>query len=158
MSERPRHQSLALLLHRVRVLVRGQFQEVFRRFDLSEQQWRIMSALNTHGEMSVTEIADRCLISRPSVVGIIQRMEMLDYICRTAHTNDKRKINISLSKKGGRLVAEAVPMMALAYKRIEVILGKSTYKNLFAILEEAAKRLEPHDVRPHLNSWDWDKL
>lgn len=81
-------------------------------------------------------------------------MERVEYILRKTDKQDKRKINIRLSKKGEQLMAEIIPMLSISYKRIEKIVGNERLRRLYKILNEVGDRLAPHDVRASFNNWD----
>ena len=66
-------------------------------------------------EMGMGKLADACLILRPSIVGIIARMEELGLVRRRADGRDKRRAQISLTPKGQALVATSMPSSCMIF-------------------------------------------
>jgi homoprotocatechuate degradation regulator HpaR len=129
------HKNLALLLLGVRVKVRAKFKPTLRHFNLTEQQWRILRVLSEKGPLGIGAIGDACLILRPSVIGVISRMEDLDLVVRSPVATDKRRVSIDLTPHGARLVKKILPVLDTHYKDLEKTIGKTRFKELFKILE-----------------------
>ena len=62
-----KRRNLALLLLSARESVMANFRPTLKAFGLTDQQWRILRALNSAGEMEAGQIADTCKASSPSV-------------------------------------------------------------------------------------------
>jgi homoprotocatechuate degradation regulator HpaR len=133
--------NLPLLLLSVREQVRAHFQPTFRRCGITEQQWRILRLLHENRELGITEIADRCLILRPSIVGIIVRMEDLELVGRKADVADKRRVTISLTTRGKTLVGEILPAFETIYHRLEAALGERKLNQLYRLLDDVSDHL-----------------
>ena len=138
--------NLPLLLLTVRTQIRSSFMPTFRRHRVTEQQWRVIRMLNEQREMGMGKLADACLILRPSIVGIIARMEELGLVRRRADGRDKRRAQISLTPKGQALVDKIVPILSEIYQQLEVTLGKSTLDQLYLILDDVSARLSAHEA------------
>ena len=68
-----KRRNLALLLLSARESVMANFRPTLKAFGLTDQQWRILRALNSAGEMEAGQIADTCKILSPSLTGILSR-------------------------------------------------------------------------------------
>jgi homoprotocatechuate degradation regulator HpaR len=139
--------NLPLLLLSVREQVRSHFQPAFREFGISEQQWRILRLLHENGPVGITGIADRCLILRPSIVGIIVRMEDLGLVSRKADAGDKRRIRISLAPKGEALVNKILPLFETIYEDLEAAVGKAQLNQLYRLLEAMTVHLAAYELK-----------
>jgi homoprotocatechuate degradation regulator HpaR len=123
------------------------FRPIMSHFGLTEQQWRIMRALDEHGQMEPREICEMCQFSSPSMVGILARMEEVDLITRSRILEDQRRVLIHLSKKGTNILSQIAPLIDLQYSYIEQSYGKNIFTDLFKVLDEfteLAKRPVKH--------------
>ena len=76
------------------------FRPILNPFDVTEQQWRLLRALDEHGPLEPREIGDLCQISSPSMAGMLSRMEDVKLITRGPVEDDQRRVIVRLSPKG----------------------------------------------------------
>lgn len=131
-----KRRNLALLLLSARESVMANFRPTLKAFGLTDQQWRILRALNSAGEMEAGQIADTCKILSPSLTGILSRMLAQGLICRAWSTVDQRRSIISLSPEGEALVARVQPKVEERYEHIEAVLGHERMQALYEMLDE----------------------
>jgi homoprotocatechuate degradation regulator HpaR len=112
------------------------FRPILNRFDLTEQQWRILRALDEHGQLEPREIGDLCQISSPSMAGMLARMGEIELIERGPVPGDQRRVIVRLSQNGTKLLSEVGPLIDLQYLYIEQAYGKQIFVDLFKVLEE----------------------
>src|SRR5476651_416291 len=98
------HRNLPMLLLRAREKVMERFRPLITAHGLTEQQWRVIRALNEHGPMEPRQISDICTISSPSMTGVLARMEAMELITKERFADDQRRILVSLTKKSVGLV------------------------------------------------------
>ncbi len=101
--------SLPMALLRTREKVVQRFREVLSRYDLTEQQWRILRALEGHEGLEISQLAEQCRILLPSMTGILKRMEQRGLIQRNANRADGRSILIALTEHSSTLVGQIKP-------------------------------------------------
>lgn len=131
-----KRRNLALLLLSVREFVMANFRPTLKAFGLTDQQWRILRALNSTGEMEAGQIADTCKILSPSLTGILSRMLTQGLIERSWSTVDQRRSIITLSPEGAALVARVQPKIEERYEHIEKVLGEARMAALYEMLDE----------------------
>ncbi len=131
-----KRRNLALLLLSVRESVMANFRPTLKAFGLTDQQWRILRALNSTGEMEAGQIADTCKILSPSLTGILSRMLTQGLIERSWSTVDQRRSIITLSPEGAALVARVQPKIEERYEHIEEVLGETRMATLYEMLDE----------------------
>lgn len=131
-----KRRNLALLLLSVRESVMANFRPTLKAFGLTDQQWRILRALNSTGEMEAGQIADTCKILSPSLTGILSRMLAQGLIERSWSTVDQRRSIIKLSPEGAALVARVQPKIEERYEHIEEVLGETRMATLYEMLDE----------------------
>ncbi len=69
--------------------------------------------------MDFHDLAYRACILRPSLTGILTRMERDGLVLRLKPINDQRKLYISLTKEGQALYNRAQTQIEEAYRQIE---------------------------------------
>ena len=123
------------------------FRPIINHFGLTEQQWRILRALDEQGQMEPREICQMYRFSSPSMAGILARMEEIDLITRSRILGDQRRVLIHLSDKGLDTLSRIAPLIDLQYSYIEQSYGKNIFTDLFKVLDEfteLAKRPVKH--------------
>ena len=128
--------SLPMALLRTREAVVQRFRTVLSRHGLTEQQWRILRALDGHEGLEISLLAEQCRILLPSMTGILRRMEQRGLVRRYANQADGRSIRVRLTETAQALVEEIKPEVVGVYAEIERILGKRKLEQLYALLEE----------------------
>ena len=98
------HDSLTIALLRAREAAMSYFRPIVKRHNLTEQQWRIVRILAESPSMDFHDLAYRACILRPSLTGILTRMERDGLVLRLKPINDQRKLYISLTKEGRRCI------------------------------------------------------
>jgi homoprotocatechuate degradation regulator HpaR len=112
------------------------FRPILNHFGLTEQQWRILRALDEVGQLEPREICDTCHISSPSMAGILTRMENAGLIGRNGIEGDQRRVIVQLTTKGTKLLGKIGPLIDLQYSYLEQACGKQIFVELFAVLDK----------------------
>jgi len=112
------------------------FRPIMSHFGLTEQQWRVLRALDEHGQMEPREICEMCKFSSPSMAGILARMEEVDLITRSRIIEDQRRVLIHLSERGTSILSQIAPLIDLQYSYFEETCGKQIFTDLFKVLDE----------------------
>jgi homoprotocatechuate degradation regulator HpaR len=112
------------------------FRPILNHFGLTEQQWRILRALDEYGQLEPREICDMCHISSPSMAGILTRMENAGLIGRGGIEGDQRRVIVQLTAKGTKLLGKIGPLIDLQYSYLEQACGKQIFVDLFAVLDK----------------------
>lgn len=81
--------------------------ELLQPFDLTPASGLVLSILADADEsLPPNAIADRLIISRATVTGLIDSLERREYVHRLAHQTDRRMVLVEITDKG-RAVANA---------------------------------------------------
>ena len=128
--------SLPMALLRTREAVVQRFRTVLSRHGLTEQQWRILRALDGRDGLEVSLLAEQCRILLPSMTGILRRMESRGLVRRDANQADGRSTLVRLTEASQALLERIKPEVVEVYEEIERILGKRKLEQLYALLEE----------------------
>ncbi len=127
------HDSLTIALLQARETAMTFFRPIIKQHNLTEQQWRIVRVLAEHPSMDFHDLAFRTCILRPSLTGILTRMEL---VLRLKPLNDQRKLYVSLTKEGNALYELAQAQVEEAYQRIEMEYSPEKMQQLTALLQE----------------------
>jgi homoprotocatechuate degradation regulator HpaR len=130
-----------MALLRTREAVVQRFRVVLSQYGLTEQQWRILRALEGREGLEISPLAEQCQIHQPSMTGILKRMESRGLIKRNVNRADGRRILIAPTGQATALVEQIKPEILAVYLEIERILGKPKLEQLYALLEELEQGL-----------------
>ena len=128
-----RHLALELLATRERFMLH--FRPILAEQNITEQQWRIVRALAVAGEMAPGGITQRCVILKPSLTGILARMEELGWVARHSHAEDQRRSVIRLTAAGKALHLRINREVEVAHATIVTALGADELDALHAALD-----------------------
>src|SRR5215831_4738812 len=128
--------SLPMSLLRAREAVMRQFRPSLRRFDLTEQQWRILRALAAIDEIEVTELARTAFLLGPSLSRILRDLDARGLIARKTAKTDLRRGVISISEKGIKLMEVVAPSSEAIYAAITRRYGARKLAELQDMLSE----------------------
>ena len=139
-----------MILNRALDAVMPPYRELFARFDLTEQQWRILRVLWTHEKVVSVDLASRTLLATASLVGIIDRLEKKGLVARVRSTTDRRAIYITATAKGRELEATVSPKVEAIQSRIRATVSDREWKAMEKTLLKIAGALDDNDagVRP----------
>lgn len=129
------HQNLPQLFLKARDGLMSHFRPILNHFGVTEQQWRILRALDAHVQLEPREICELCQILSPSMAGVLARMEELGLVERTRVAADQRRVMVSLGGKGNRVIDEIAPLIDLQYQLIEQAYGQRVLDDLSQALE-----------------------
>ena len=132
-STHRRHLALELLATRERFM--QHFRPVLTQHNVTEQQWRVIRALAANGAMEPGEITKRCVILKPSLTGILSRMEELGWIKRQSHADDLRRSVVRLTASGNSLHRKIGREVEATHATIVSLLGADEFDALHAALD-----------------------
>ncbi|MEO3992237.1 homoprotocatechuate degradation operon regulator HpaR [Pseudocitrobacter cyperus] len=130
------HDSLTIALLQAREAAMSYFRPIIKQHNLTEQQWRIVRILAENPSMDFHDLAFRACILRPSLTGILTRMERDGLVLRLKPVNDQRKLFVSLTKEGQALYLRAQAQVEEAYRLIESEFTPEKMQQLTALLGE----------------------
>lgn len=121
-------------LMRARESVMRRFRPILDRHNISEQQWRVLRALDDSDEaLSAGELAERTYLLGPSLSRMLVTLDERELIHR-ATAADGRSAEIAIAPGGRDLVAEVGPVSEAAYSEIEHRMGASELDELLRLL------------------------
>ncbi|CAN5533325.1 homoprotocatechuate degradation operon regulator HpaR [soil metagenome] len=110
--------SLPMSLLRARESVMRHFRPSLRAHGLTEQQWRILRALASHGEIEVSELAEIACLLGPSLSRILRDLEARRLIRRRPVKIDLRRNIVAVTARGLQLIDAVAPTSEAIYAEI----------------------------------------
>lgn len=128
-----------MALMRAREAVMRYFRPILAEHNLTEQQWRVLRALNDSDvPLSAGALADHTYLLRPSLSRMLVSLEERELIKR-ATASDGRTSEIRIAPGGRKLVAEIGPLSEAAYADIEQRMGSQELNDLLFLLDRLVK-------------------
>ncbi|MCY1285118.1 homoprotocatechuate degradation operon regulator, HpaR [compost metagenome] len=134
--------SLTLSLLQAREAAMRFFRPQLNLHGLTEQQWRVIRLLRQHGELESHQLAHLACILRPSMSGVLARLERDGMVRRRKLAEDQRRVMVSLAEKGEACFQSMSVEMERNYRRIQEQLGEEKLTTLIELLGEV-KGLRP---------------
>ena len=100
--------------------------------EVSFPQFFLLGHLASQGPLGMSRVAELMGHSTPAATGLVQRLEKLSYTRRTHGKEDRRKVTVSITPKGIRLV-------------------ETIRQKMIGNLEKVIDRLEPQEQRAWLD-------
>ena len=136
--------TLPIRLLRARHAAVSQFQPIFRKYNVTEQQWRVLRMVTSAGDMTAGELSQAIFISMPSLSRIMQSLEARNLIRRRANQDDLRQTMVSSTLAAQAMVAEAAIWSDTRYSDIAQWFGKERLEHLQTLLDDLVQTLDQH--------------
>jgi len=127
--------SLPMLLLRAREATMTHFRPILAAHGLTEQQWRVLRVLWEHNDIEAKELAERTLMLRPSMSGVIDRLERDGLVERRKDRPDARRTGVRLTRKARRLYERIAPMLERTYAEMQGRFPDRKWNDLYESLE-----------------------
>jgi len=131
--------TLPMMLHRTLDAVMPQYRELFKRFDLTEQQWRVLRVLWSSDRVSSADLAERTLLLQPSLVGIIDRLERKDLVTRVRSVDDRRVVYIVATAKSRALQDKVIPETERIHEQLQAAVSKEEWAAMEATIAKITR-------------------
>lgn len=137
---RPLSQSLPIQLLAVHDLVMRYFRPMLNRFDMTDQQWRVLRVIAAEGEADFRFVAQSCLIQPASLSRMLETMEIRGWVTRRTAPEDRRQRLISLAADGQSIFDQASAETEAIHRMLEADLDES-YAALVSLLGDTKAKL-----------------
>lgn len=95
---------LAYLLSQASQAVSNEFRSCLAAADVSVVEWRVLSTLSDHPQISVGQLSDIVMCKQPTLSKAIDRMEAKGWVTRSLRRHDRRMIAVTIDKPGMKIV------------------------------------------------------
>lgn len=127
-------QSLTLDLLQAREAAMKFFRPSLNEHCLTEQQWRVIRILHQQGEIEMNRLADLACILKPSMTGVLSRMETLGLAGRRKVSHDQRLVLVFLTDAGLACFEAMIGCMERNYQHLQAQFGEARLQELLALL------------------------
>lgn len=125
-----------MALLRAREATMSRFRPILREHDITEQQWRVVRALNGSDGLEATALAAETMLLMPSLTRILRSLEEQKLIRRFSVQGDNRRKIIQLAERGRILYQKMAPISEAEYQKIEDQIGPKKLALLYELLED----------------------
>ena len=108
-----------MMLHGLLDEIMPAYRQLFTRFGVTEQQWRVLRVLWEAGALSSIEISRKTLLAQNSLVGVLERLEKKRLIQRMRSVEDRRHVFATLTSSGKALGCQVMPELAKIHDNID---------------------------------------
>ena len=128
--------SLPMQLYKALDAIMPEYRNLFYKYDLTEQQWRILRVLWTENNITVAQLSKITLLPAPSLVGILDRLVKKNLLIRNRSDKDRRQVQISLTAKGQGLQQVVAPSVLAIHSRLKARVSNEEWQSLERLLKK----------------------
>ena len=128
-----------MALMRAREAVMREFRPRLAADELTEQQWRVLRALNAFGKpLTTRQLSEMTFLLGPSLSRITAHLSARGLVGRAPHPTDQRSNLLHLTDAGTALVSKVAAGSEEGYAAIEARFGVAQLELLHELLDELA--------------------
>ena len=135
--------SLPMILNRALDATMPDYRELFARFQLTEQQWRVLRVLWSAGKVTSVELSTRTLLPAPSLVGILDRLERKGLVSRVRSVEDRRAIFVIATAEGRALEAQVTPLVSEIDQELRARVTPEEWQMMEQVLQKISLNTTP---------------
>lgn len=119
--------------------------ELFKRFDLTPQQYNVLRLLRAARPDAIPTLtlADRLVSRAPDITRMLDKLEQAGLVARVRPPENRRQVLVSITDAGAALLDEVAEPLRECHARQLGHLSKSDLKQLSCLLQAARK---PHET------------
>jgi homoprotocatechuate degradation regulator HpaR len=119
----------------------SRFRPVLNKHGMTEQQWRILRVLLDEDGLEPRQLCERCLISSPSIAGVLMRMEEAGLIKRERMEHDQRRVKVTVTASAKKLGKSMASTIEREYLELEKLVGVKQLQQVYDALDTLQKNL-----------------
>ena len=124
----------------------SRFRPVLNQHGVTEQQWRILRVLLDEDGLEPRQLCERCLISSPSIAGVLMRMEEAGWIQRERMEHDQRRVKVTVTAATKKLGKSIAPIIEREYLELEKKVGVKQLQQVYDTLDTLLQNLDSHEA------------
>lgn len=136
MSKPFKRRNLPLLLLYAREVLMSDFRPILNKYNISEQQWRVLRTLHEHPNIDAANLANESSVLAPSLTRMLKLLESKDIIARKNNLQDQRRQEITLTDLGTNLVLTLQPQIDEIYNRLETSIGTDLLADIYTKIDQ----------------------
>lgn len=101
-TKKTENHTVAMLIKCIHLYFEKELNCLLAEYDLTAAQRDVLGFIKYHEEQEINpiDLEKHFMLSRPTITGILKRLESKDFICFTDSAKDRRYKQISLTEKG----------------------------------------------------------
>lgn len=135
-----------MMVNRALDAVMPAYRQLFARYQLTEQQWRVLRVIWNSNNVTAARLSERTLLSAPSLVNIIDRLEGKGLVRRVRSAEDRRQYYVVATKAGRQLQLEVTPQVVAIQDQIQASVTEKEWDALSDILQKITKGMTAKDA------------
>ena len=120
----------------------SRFRPLLNQHGVTEQQWRIIRVLLDEDGLEPRQLCERCLISSPSIAGVLMRMEEAGLIKRERMAHDQRRVKVTVTAATKKLGKSMAPLIEREYLALEELVGVKQLQQVYDALDTLLQHLD----------------
>lgn len=124
----------------------SRFRPLLNQHGITEQQWRIIRVLLDEDGLEPRQLCERCLISSPSITGVLMRMEEAGLIKRERMEHDQRRVKVTVTATTKKLGKSIALIVEREYLALEKLVGVKQLQQVYDVLDTLLQNLEAPDA------------
>lgn len=136
MTEQSKHLAINIALVQAREAVVSYLRPALNEAGITEQQWRIIRLLSEHSTLDFQDLSEQVSILRPSLTGILTRLEKAGLVMRLKPASDQRRVFLKLTDEGSKLYTKIHQRVEASYAELERALTPEKLNQLMDLLNE----------------------
>ena len=128
------------LIRRAQQIAVALFMEECAGLDLTPVQYAALAAIRQFPGIDATRLAGEIAFDRPTIGGVLERLEAKGLVARSATPDDRRVKLLRLTGAGLRLLERAEPSVESAQERILAGLARDERARFMALLTKLVDR------------------
>ncbi|ETA81048.1 MarR family winged helix-turn-helix transcriptional regulator [Youngiibacter fragilis] len=87
------------------------FKEMLKQFDVTPAQYMVLYFLKSQGRLTPSGLSQLCKMDASTMTGILTRMEKKNLLERQHSTEDRRQVDICITKSGEMIVPDILEVI-----------------------------------------------
>jgi DNA-binding MarR family transcriptional regulator len=133
---------LGYLLNTSARLIKHDMEKQLIDFEITTAQWAVLKLLDSWGELTQTEIADKLKSDKATVGSIVARMSKKDLVVKRLSIEDSRANMISLTEQSKIMVKQIEKLAHITSKNALVGFNKEEKEQLIQALQRIIQNLD----------------
>ncbi len=110
--------------------------------DITIEQWLVLNVINENEYTNQIYVGEKLVKDKPTISRMVNQLEKKEFIIKTTSFKDSRKAELSISKKGKKLINNLYPIIEQIRLTGLNELSKTEKENIRIILEKIRKNLD----------------
>jgi DNA-binding MarR family transcriptional regulator len=124
-------------------LIQTRIARLLREFDLTPSSGLALSTLaDADAPLPPNQIAERMILTRATITGLVDSLERRDYVTREPHPSDRRMHLVQITPEGRRIASEFRTVVHSHQSQWFDVLNEKQRSTLLKLLEPLQERLQ----------------